>query len=73
MTSGKASPQAPVVTPGRSAGRRPRRAARGEIVTTLRSPGYLRSPIFWAMMISAPILWALAILVAARIFHAALS
>jgi hypothetical protein len=37
------------------------------------SSTYLRSPIFWAMMISAPILWALAILVVARVFHAALS
>jgi len=35
--------------------------------------GYRHSPIFWAMMISAPIVWALAILVIARIFHAALS
>jgi hypothetical protein len=69
MMSRGDSPQAPAVTPGR----RGPRAAPGESVARRRPSSYLRSPIFWAMMISAPILWALAILVIARIFHAALS
>jgi hypothetical protein len=37
-----------------------------------RSEAYRRSPIFWGMMISAPIVWALAFFVVARIFHAVL-
>jgi hypothetical protein len=57
---GEDSLRAPAVAPGESVDRR-------------RSSEYLHSPVFWAMMISAPILWALAIIVIARIFHAALS
>jgi hypothetical protein len=37
-----------------------------------RAEAYRRSPIFWGMVISAPIVWALAFFVVARIFHAGL-
>jgi hypothetical protein len=72
MMGGEGHPQARAVAfdpPERSGPR----AAAGARVIRRRTSEYLRSPIFWAMMISAPIVWALALFVIARIFHAALS
>jgi len=63
-------PQTPAVARDRSAGRR---GTRNPGQSVVRRPPYLRSPVFWALMISAPILWGLAILLVARIFHAAIS
>jgi hypothetical protein len=72
MTGRSVPPQAPAVT--RDSDRRPgTRAEPGESAVRRPSSAYLRSPVFWAMVISAPILWGLAILLTARIFHAAIS
>jgi len=72
MTGRHVPPRAPAAPPDRPAVGRDPGPVPGDVVREPAST-YLRSPIFWAMMISAPILWALAILVVARIFHAALS
>lgn len=73
MTGRSVPPQAPAVTRDHSDPRSGTRAEPGESALRRPSSAYLRSPVFWAMVISAPILWGLAILLTARIFHAAIS
>lgn len=53
---------------GRSTGPRVPRMSPGKSVARRRSV-HLHSAIFWAMMISAPIVWAFAIYLCALIFH----